>query len=130
MDLDEWLRGERDWRTLFDLLGQLPDGAKYPSAVLMDREIAEATLDAEAEDEDPDKRPAPASKNPPLNGYTPLMAKLDDLLEVMIAVQYTLAKQDPRKAPKAPRPKTAYEVVRDERDSVALNSFVSRLLRR
>src|SRR5699024_2108470 len=105
MDLNDWLRGERDWRDLFDLLGQLPDGAKYPSAVLMDREIAEATLDAEEADEDADKRPDPVSKNPSLDGYTPLMAKLDNMLEVLIALQYTLAKQDPRKAPKAPRPK-------------------------
>lgn len=126
MDLDEWLRGERDWRTLFDLLAQLPDGGRYVSAVLSDRESAEATLDAE----DPDKRPEPASRIPPLSGYTPLMAKLDDVLEVLIAVQYTLAKQDPRKAPKAPRPKTAVEIVRDERDSLALSSFVDRLLRR
>lgn len=126
MDLNEWLRGERDWRDLVDLLGEMPEGGRYVSAVLGDREHAEAALDAE----DPDARPAPASKHPPLAGYTPLFAKLDDLLEVLIALQYTTAHQDPRKAPKIPRPKTAYELVRDERDSVLLSSFVDRLLRR
>ena len=34
MDLNDWLRGDRDWRDLLDLLELLPDGAHYPAALL------------------------------------------------------------------------------------------------
>lgn len=123
MDLNDWLRGERDWRDLFDLLSQLPDGSRYTAAVLSDKELAGAALDAQ----DPDAKPAPPQKHPNLAGYTPMIGKLDDVLNVLIALQYTLAKQDPRKAPKAPRPKTAYELLSDERQRERIQNMAHRL---
>lgn len=128
LDLDEWLRGERDWRSLFDLLELIPDGAHYPSAIFSDREIAERI----AEDEELEEGSARKStdRSPPLRGYTPLMAKIDDLIDVLMVIQATAAKADPRKAGKVPRPRTAIERVRDERDSKLLSQFVDSLFRR
>lgn len=126
MDLNDWLRGDRDWRDLLDLLELLPDGAHYPAALLTDRELAELML----ADEDEDVRPPVPDKHPPLRGYTPLIAKLDDVIDILIALQATTAHSDPRKAGRVPRPRTAVDVVRDERDSEVLSGFVDQLLGR
>lgn len=126
-DLNEWLRGSRDWRDLFDLLELLPDGSNYPSAILSDREIAESLV---MDDDNDGSARKSTDRSPPLRGYTPLMAKIDDLIDVLMVIQATAAKADPRKAGKVPRPRTAIERARDERDSKLLSQFVDSLFRR
>lgn len=129
MDLGDWLRGERDWRDLFDLLDEMPYGSRYSAAMLMDREIAEQIVDAEEEAAEAagDVAPERREYRPPLAGYSPLMQKLDDVLDVLITSQATQAHADPRNAGKVPRPQTAAQILRDERDSARLNSFVDQL---
>ena len=129
MDLGDWLRGERDWRDLYDLADLLPDGSRYLAAILSDRDIAEQIVDDEEREEERigGRRPRP-DKHPPLVGYTAIMAKIDDVLDVLISLQATTAHADPRNAGKVPRPQTAVERVRDDRDTERLDSFVDSLL--
>ena len=39
-DLGDWLRGERDWRDLFELLDELPLGSRYVACLQEDMELA------------------------------------------------------------------------------------------
>lgn len=129
LELGDWLRGERDWRDLFDLADLLPDGSRYLSAVLSDRDIAEQIVDSEEAEEEIMGRRRPTAKNPPLTGYTAVLAKFDDVLDVLISLQATTAQADPRKAGRVSRPLTAVQIVRDERDSTRLNEFVDSLFK-
>ncbi|MDG3012455.1 hypothetical protein G4X40_20150 [Rhodococcus sp. D2-41] len=120
LDLNEWLRGERDWRDLYELKDQLEleQGSAYLSAVLSDRELAEQAAHL------PEPEPGP----PRLRGYTTLMSRLDDLLDAVLKLQATTAGADPRKVPDITRPKPEVDLVRRELDAEALDDFVDLLL--
>lgn len=94
LDLDDWFRGERDWRTFWELKDGLPMGSKYKAALQDNEEHAAALLRLHPELAQPGK----AGKGGiPLQGFTPEMALLARGLNHLIALLAALVgAQDPK----------------------------------
>lgn len=98
---------------------------KTKAKMLADEEVAVYEVDKLSDDDlrqmlrddnDPDK---PAAEVP-VEGYTPLLAKLDEVVDQLIvnreSIQRAFSKQaNGRKIKLAPRPKTAYQKVLEKR---------------
>lgn len=94
-------------------------GSNYLSAVMEDRELAEQVAEL----------PEPPPGRPTLRGYTPLMQRLDDVIDVLLKLQATAAHVNPREAATVERPKPAVEYVRREIASSRLKDVERLLLR-
>lgn len=119
LDLDEWLRGERDWRNLFDLLDWVPRGGAYWSALAEDRELAEEMFDPDA----PDPEPA---QYPPHFGWTDLRADLAEMKDLILQAIYVSARSE-KPPPTVPRPRPAIEVLKEQAARVRHSDFARRL---
>lgn len=106
LDLNDWLRGDRDWQDLWDLKDQLPQGSKYRSAKLRDPDIVQAL----AQLPDPEQGP------PPLEGFTPLVSRLANIEDLLLQLIYVTAHADASAAPSVPRPEIPHIAARAERD--------------
>lgn len=84
--------------------------AAYEVSQLSDEEIKESILDSEQTAE---------KHKLPLRGYTPLMAKMDDVIDHLIVSRESMArmfgKKDKSKVKLTKRPKTAYQIELENR---------------
>ena len=84
--------------------------AAYEVSQLSDEEIKESILDSDHTAED---------RELPLRGYTPLMAKMDDVIDHLIVSRESMArmfgKKDKSKIKLTKRPKTAYQIELENR---------------
>lgn len=97
LDLNEWLRGERNWLDLWDLLGPLQSmqGTRYQAAKLRDPEVVDA-LAAMPEDAEPEI---------PLEGFTALHTRLANIEDRLTQLTYVTAHSEAAAAPLTPRPR-------------------------
>ena len=123
LDLDEWIRGERDWRNLFDLEFYLRRtvGSAYYAAIAEDEEIAEAFVNADGTVDLPDP-----PDNPPHFGWTSERSDLADIKDLLVNLVYVTAHSESRPTP-TPRPKPALELVKDRVSKVRHSGFMQRL---
>ncbi len=98
---------------------ELPDESAYRSALLEDRDLAEAAV----------KRPTPEPGPLSLRGYSPLIRKIDDLIDAVFQLAAITAHAKPSDAPSVERPKPEIEYVRTEMVSENLSVVVAYLLR-
>ena len=79
----EWFEGKRDWREFYRLKTRFGLGSAFHSAVSNDPEMATAVAEK--------KRATRGEKAgpPPAEGFTPLMHKLTDLQDGLIAVAHS-----------------------------------------
>lgn len=99
VDLDDWLRGRRDWLVLWDWLDQLRrmPGTRYHAARLRDpREVERLARLPRAPRS---ARPAPA-----LEDWTQDRADFADVKDLLTQVMYAVAHTDPSGAELVPRP--------------------------
>lgn len=118
LDIDDWLRGERDWVSFFELAHFLPQGSAYKSALLEDRELAEKLLDQLA-----GKRPKP--QPPGFREYSTVVERLMNIEDLLAAF---MAGFSEGKATPVLRPKSAFQELKKERTSAGLKSALSQLL--
>lgn len=64
----------------------------------------------------------------PMEGFTPLMAKLTNIEDRLVQVIYATLHQDPSNAPLSPRPVLPHEKKRNEMRRGWLRSAVGRLI--
>lgn len=72
--------------------------------------------------------PEPGPGDLPLEGFTPLMAKLTNLEDRLTQLIYAVSRLDPSSAPLAPRPVLPHEKRRQEMRLGWLRSAVSKLI--
>ncbi|MBF6328730.1 hypothetical protein [Nocardia transvalensis] len=96
LDLDDWLRGARDWRELWEFRDRLRNraGSAYQAALLQDPEVVAAL--AAQEDDD--------SNTVPIEGFGPIEARLANIEDRLIQLIYAVARVDSTAAPTAARP--------------------------
>lgn len=104
LDINEWLRRERDWRDLYDLIDQLPFGSHYQAAKLHDPDLIEEM----ARKKDSDEVTPPALED--FDSLRMSFARVEDLLWKIL---YATARSD-QEPPSAPRPVMPWVKVRDE----------------
>lgn len=112
------MRGERDWLDLWLFIEDLGQGSRYISALLSDPDTVDALANL----------PEPERTDPPMAGFTPLMARLANLEELLWRLIYVTARADPSGAPKASRPVIPHVKRREEIGRSRLRSAVSKLL--
>lgn len=118
LDLNDWLRGERNWLDLLDFINDLRQGSRYVSARLRDPDTIEALANL------PEPEPAEA----PMEGFTPLIARMANIEELLWRLLYAVLRADPSTAPKAARPVIPHMKRREEVQRSRLRSVVSKLL--
>lgn len=118
LDINEWLRGERDWAEFFELRDFLPDGSAFRAALLEDWEVAEAMWQTYGGERPPKPEPS-------FRGLTTEVLNLMDIKDLVTTVLSAVANQ---KVPRHPRPKSAYEKKKESVTSNALNGALSALL--
>lgn len=92
--MNDWLRGERNWLDLWDLLDGLPQGSRYRSAQLHEPAVIERLA----------QMPDPTNEDFPLEGFDPLMSRLANLEDLLTQLIYATARADATGAPTAARP--------------------------
>lgn len=113
MDLNEWLRGERDWRELWEFKDQFREGSHYRAAKLRAPELVEAMAIA------PDVK----AKPPPLEDWTYLRQHLATIQDLLLKLIYVSGHTDPSKAPTTPTPELPWEARRMEIMAVKSSSI-------
>lgn len=112
----EFFTLERSWDQFFAFLRQLPDHSRFRVKQLTDPELAQQYY-AQFSDEDikaQDEKSKDGTYEPPLLGYTPELAKMDQLLDAinllshLVATALSSKKNGPKFEPEK-RPKTAFE---------------------
>ncbi|MEV4155409.1 hypothetical protein AB0J48_20500 [Nocardia salmonicida] len=95
LDLDDWLRGERDWVTLWEFAERIRarPGTAYGSAILQDPEVVEALAAEEESDGDL-----------PIEGFGFLESRLATIEDRVTQLLWVSSKSDPAGAPRAARP--------------------------
>lgn len=94
MDLNDWLRGERDWRDFWDLKEQLPTGSHYRAAILKDPMVVEVL--ARQEDS--------KGGHPPVEDWDGVQSQLSTANDLLLKILYATAQQNPSEAPETPKP--------------------------
>ncbi|WP_029932511.1 hypothetical protein [Nocardia otitidiscaviarum] len=119
LDLNDWLRGERDWRDLWELIDGLRhrQGSRYRSAKLTDPDIVEMLATAEL-DENPEI---------PIEGFGPIDARLANLEDRLTQILYAVSRADSSMAPLTPRPTLPHEQRRQEIRRGRLRALESQL---
>lgn len=134
LDLGELWRTRR-WLLLIDVIDRLPGHSWYASTAAQDEDHARMIAESLAERQQGD---AAEDRGPSLQGWTPEVAMLTNILDATRAVQYAVyAAQHGKKAgepPKpSPRPSTALEKAMKSaelrRRKAAHESLVARVLR-
>ncbi|QDF15389.1 tail assembly chaperone [Gordonia phage Mollymur] len=144
LDLLDFFRGELPWPKLYRLLRKLPPGSRYKSALAQNMELAQLLLDmedkesedkwaadllADDEEEKPEEELSPTSAI----GHTAeveLLMKIADWLQTLnstlIGVNMPKGKRPPRVRPH-PRPVSAIQVLRREREKAEVRNVLSGL---
>jgi hypothetical protein len=123
LDLNEWLRGERDWRDLFDLEPYLrrQQGSAYFAALIEDEDMAEAMVGPDGELDLPEP-----PENPPHFGWTPKRADDAEIKDLLWKLIYVTARSE-KKPPEVSRPKSAVEQVKERIAKIRHSGFVQKL---
>lgn len=102
--MNDWLRGERDWRDLIEIVEQLPAGSKYQAARLQDPALVEflATQDDDA-----------GSSAPSVESWNPMREDMARIADLLLAILYATAHDDST-PPSTPRPAYPHLLRRDE----------------
>lgn len=116
LDINEWLRGDRNWCDFAELLDELPADKRYKAAMYEDEELAELS----GEYEPPEPPDAPSFRD--FNGLRYDMARLISLIETLIRI--TAGMSTSGVEPFVPIP--AAERVQDEKEDNTVMDFVSR----
>jgi len=116
--LDDWLRGDRDWATLWEFLERLQaePGTAYHSALLSDPAVAEQLADLES-----------TISTPPLEGYSTLHSRLDDVLDRLGQLVWAQAGADPTAAPAVTRPVYPHIEIREHRRRAGMRALEMQL---
>lgn len=115
LDLDEWFRGHRDWRTLLDLVDELPRGSHYRAEIADDDEIAEAVATLKVQ----------GTSRPPLKDWTAELEALTGIQDLLSALIYRGSGKQP---PRLPRPETAFDRVDRKRVAISHAKVLGQLL--
>lgn len=102
--MNDWLRGERDWRDLMEVVEQLPSGSRYQAARLRDPAVVEYL--AEQDDEG-------SSAAPSLESWNPMREQLATITDVLLSILYATA-HDESTPPVSPRPEYPHMLRRQE----------------
>ena len=81
LDLNDWLRGERDWRDLLELIDQFRVGSAYLAAIQEDEDLAAELLDG--------YRPPRRTGEPP--GFAGFDAHRYDMARLIATVEQLIA---------------------------------------
>lgn len=111
----DWVARKRDWRQFVRFkawLGRQP-GSAYYARLMLDPAVAEAM------------EKLPKATNPPLRGFTPLLARLTDIGDILLKAAAANGGGDPNKA-RLPRPLTAADTLALSRRQVSLNHVVAK----
>lgn len=121
LDLLDFFRGKYSWRKLRVLLDHLPSWSAFSEARLSDVEFAEQVERLALETKGPPPGPA-------LSEFTPQVAMLADIMDRLgDVVVATISAQGgkPPEIPRTPRPRTAVDRLRAQRDRERHESLVS-----
>lgn len=108
MDLNDWLRGQRDWLELVEFMGRIERygrGSHYRAAKLRDPQLVEHMALRG------DQSTAP---KPTLEEFDSLRAEFAEIKDILWIIAYTAGRSDPKHAPKAARPEMPWEPRRAE----------------
>lgn len=121
MDLDEWVRGERDWRSLFEFFGRLADrmGSACWSQRIQDPEVV-AELAAQPKSAEPSA--------PPIEGFGWHEATLLKILDRLTQIAFGTVQADPSAAPSEPWPEYPHLAAREAIRRAPLLDVVSQLI--
>lgn len=125
-DLLDFFRGRHPWPQLWRFLANgCPPESQYHAALAMDEEIGRARA----------MQPRPETRGPisPAGYSLPVLLQLrviDLLKEVMRVIPASFSGKMPPPFPPEPRPQTAEERIRDEIETLNLNSAIDLLLGR
>lgn len=113
------MRGERDWEVFARLAFRLPQGSQYKAALLHDRELAQAAFD------ELNGQRMPPPPDPTFEGYSPVVEKLTDVLDVLTAMAAGMGggKAKPQK-----RPQSAFQEIKREYTAMGLSMAVAQLV--
>lgn len=118
----------RPWGQFDRLLERLPRHSHYKAALDDDEEYAGLALALQGAES-----PSRTSRNVPLTGYSDVVARLDNLFDVISAlhenlVDYMSGRKSTRtKRVRAPRPETAQQRLRRAQKIATLNNLVEQL---
>ncbi|MEY8577209.1 hypothetical protein AALI21_02735 [Corynebacteriaceae bacterium 6-324] len=115
LDLDEWFRGQRDWRTLQELIDELPRGSHYRAAIADDDEIAELVFELNPKQQ----------TTPPLEGWTSEIEALTAINNTLLQLLYRGSDARP---PLFPAPETALDRIKKRRSDATNSQILSQLL--
>lgn len=104
LDLNDWLRGERDWSDFWDLKEQLPTFSKYRVAQLNDPDLIEYLA----------QQPDPKGSKPSIEEWDSLREMLSNTNDLLLKILYATAHDDPSNAPRVPRPEYPHQARRRE----------------
>lgn len=99
----DWIAGKRDWRQFWRFKDQLGPGSRYLSKLLMDPELAEEWA----------KQPIPVATSPSMAGWTPLISKLTDLEDQLIALRASFSAEGAAEVKFVERPVPLYVQARE-----------------
>ena len=113
------MRGERDWRDLFELADRLPLGSCYVSALADDDEIADE-IAAHATTE--------VSSSVPLRHFSPEMYQLTRGINALLAPLASLAGIDDGQVPFLAGPATALSRARARREDAKMTRMLAKVV--
>lgn len=116
LDLDDWFRGVRDWRTLLDFVEELPRGSRYRASLADDDDLAEAVIEADL---------PVSSAGPSLVGWT---REMDVLADIQDLILLGLFRGSGKSAPRVPRPITAIQRAERRRIAARHNQVLDQML--
>lgn len=128
LDLDDWLTGQRDWRTLFEFLGRLRrrSGTASQAEYLADPEVVaeliareEAKEKGEIEDED---------LGLPLEGFGSIESRMARLEDRLVQLIHATLRVDMTGAEMAPRPEYPHIAERERIRREGMRAFELRLI--
>lgn len=124
VDVNDWLRGERDWRQFYRFRQRLPQGGAYWAKKFGDRDLAQELWDALPADK---RKPTPAGP-PDLFGWSSIAEALADIKDQLILVRVASTGSGSDSVKFTKRPVPAFEKLRREYKTGKLGNALSQLL--
>lgn len=125
MEITDFFRGRRSWKQFWVLFEDLPAHSRTKSKVLTNHEVAAYEVGSLSNEEirqsilNQGTEPEAEDPGPSLRGYTPLMSKMDDVIDHLIVSRESMArmfgKKDKTKLKLTKRPRTAYQIELEKR---------------
>lgn len=119
LDLNDWLRGERDWRDLFEYLDELPLGSRYVACLQEDEELAELVPERR-------ERPTPA-ESPSWREFDKQSYDMAEIKALLQQILVAACRGDPSAAGIEPWvPKPAADQIHREKRLTKLRATVAK----